>query len=164
MKTRFAGPLGSLMKRHLQLRRSLGYELRTAEIALDQFDAYAAESFPGSQTVTRAMITGYLQKISDLHPITRHSQLSVLRQFCRFLFQLDPENYIPEGHLLPAAKSDFQPHIYTVNEVVQLMDAAQHLPPAGSLRPHTYSTLIGLLWASGLRGGELVRLLEERMN
>jgi integrase len=84
--------------------------------------------------------------------------LSVLRQFCRFLFQLDPENYIPEGHLLPASKSDFQPHIYTVNEVVQLMDAARRLPPAGSLRPHTYSTLIGLLWASGLRGGELIRL------
>ena len=158
MKARLTGPLGSLMKRHLQLRRSLGYELRTAEIALDQFDAYAAESFPDSQTVTRPMIVGYLQKVSDLHPITRHSQLSVLRQFCRFLFQLDPKNYIPERHLLPAAKSDFQPHIYTVDEVVQLMDAAQRLPPAGSLRPHTYSTLIGLLWASGLRGGELVRL------
>jgi site-specific recombinase XerD len=158
MKARLTGPLGSLMKRHLQLRRSLGYELRTAEITLDQFDAYAADSFPDSQTVTRPMITGYLQKISDLHPNTRHRQLSVLRQFCRFLFQLDPENYIPEGRLLPAAKSDFRPHIYTVNEVVQLMDAAQSLPPAGSLRPHTYSTLIGLLWASGLRGGELARL------
>ena len=158
MRARLTGPLGSLMKRHLQLRRSLGYELRTAEIALDRFDAYAADSFPDSQTVTRPMITGYLQTISDLHPITRHRQLSVLRQFCRFLFQLDPENYIPEGRLLPAAKSDFQPHIHTVNEAVQLMDAAQSLPPAGSLRPHTYSTLIGLLWASGLRGGELVRL------
>jgi integrase/recombinase XerD len=158
MKARLKGPLGDLMKRHLQLRRSLGYELRTAEIALNQFDAYAAESFPDSKTVTRPMITGYLKKICDLHSVTRHHQLSVLRQFCRFLFQLDPETYIPEGHLLPATKSDFQPHIYTLTEVVQLMDAARRLPPDGSLRPHTYSTLIGLLWASGLRGGELVRL------
>jgi site-specific recombinase XerD len=158
MKTRLTGPLGNLMKRHLQLRRSLGYELRTAEITLDQFDAYAAQSFPDAKTVTRPMITGYLQKISDLHLVSRHHQLSVLRQFCRFLFQLDPETYIPEGHLLPAGKSDFQPHIYTLAEVVQRMDVARRLPPAGSLRPHTYSTLIGLLWASGLRGGELVRL------
>ena len=66
MKARLTGPLGNLMKRHLQLRRSLGYELRTAEIALDQFDAYAADSFPDSKTVTRPMITGYLQKISRL--------------------------------------------------------------------------------------------------
>jgi integrase/recombinase XerD len=158
MKARFTGPLGNLMKRHLQLRRSLGYELRTAESALDQFDVYAAESFPNSQTVTRAMITGYLRKISDLHPVTRHSQLSVLRQFCRFLFQLDAKTYIPEAHLLPFATSDFHPHIYTLEEVMQLMDAALRLPPFGSLRPHTYSTLIGLLWVSGLRGGELVRL------
>ena len=122
MKARLTGPLGNLMKRHLQLRRSLGYELRTAEIALDQFDAYAAESFPNCQTVTRAMVTGYLHKISDLHLVTRHSQLSVLRQFCRFLFQVDPKTYIPEGHLLPAARSDFHPHIYTLEEVMQLME------------------------------------------
>jgi integrase len=38
------------------------------------------------------------------------------------------------------------------------MDAAWRLPAAGSLRPHTYSTLIALLWASGLQGGELIRL------
>lgn len=158
MKARLTGPLGKFMKRHLELRRSLGYELRTAEIVLDQFDAYAAEYLPNCQTVTRPMITGYLQKISDLHPVTRHSQLSVLRQFCRFLFQLDSVAYIPEGHLLPAARSDFQPHIYAPSEVVQLMDAARRLPPAGSLRPHTYCTLIGLLWASGIRGGELIRL------
>lgn len=164
MKARLAGPLGKFIKRHLELRRSLGYELRTAEIILDQFDLYAAEYFPDCPTVTRPMITGYLQKISDLQPVTRHHQLSALRQFCRFLFQLNPKVYIPEGHLLPAAKSDFQPHIYTLNEVVQLMDAAQRLPPAGSLRPHTYSTLIGLLWSSGLRGGELVRLNLEDVN
>jgi len=69
MKVRLTGPLGSLMKRHLQLCRSLGYELRTAEIALDQFDAYAADLFPESQTVTRPMITGYLQKIRTCIPL-----------------------------------------------------------------------------------------------
>ena len=158
MKTRLTGPLGSLMKQHLQLRRSLGDELRTAEIALDQFDAYVAESFPDAQTVTRPMITGYLQKISHLHLVTRHSQLSVLRQFFRFLFQIDPQAYIPESRLLPVARSDFQAHIYSLSEVLQLMEAARRLPPVDSLRPHTYSTLIGLLWATGLRGGELRRL------
>ena len=158
MKPRFSGPLADFMKRHLQLRRSLGYQLRAAELALDQFDIYVAEIFPGCQTVTRPMVTGYLKTIAAAHLVTRHKRLSILRQFCRFLFQLNPETYIPEARLLPTAKSDFQPHIYTLTEVHDLMKAAQRLPPVGSLRPHTYSTLIGLLWASGLRGGELVRL------
>jgi integrase/recombinase XerD len=38
------------------------------------------------------------------------------------------------------------------------MRVALQLPPAGSLRPDTYATMIGLLWVSGLRGGEAVRL------
>jgi hypothetical protein len=38
MSARLTGPLGKLMKRRLQLRRSLRCELRTVEIVLDQFD------------------------------------------------------------------------------------------------------------------------------
>jgi integrase/recombinase XerD len=38
------------------------------------------------------------------------------------------------------------------------MKAASELKPAGSLRPHTYATLIGLLASCGLRPGEAVRL------
>ena len=66
MKTRFTGPLGDVMKRHLQLRRSLGYYLRTDEIALDQFDAYIAANFPEFEAVTRPMVTGYLKTTAHL--------------------------------------------------------------------------------------------------
>jgi hypothetical protein len=38
MKARLTGPLGKVIRRHLELRRSLGHELRTAEIILDQFE------------------------------------------------------------------------------------------------------------------------------
>ena len=158
MKTRVPGPLGEVITRHLQLRRSLGFHLRTDEITLRQFDAYAATNFPDARVVTRPMVTGYFESISDRHLVTRHHQLTTLRQFCRFLFQLNPDTYIPERGLLPVAKCDFQPHIYTAAEVTELMTSALRLPPAGSLRPHTYAALIGLLWASGLRGGEAVRL------
>ncbi len=157
-KTQLSGPLGDLIKRHLQLRRSLGYQLRRAESTLDHFDIYVERNFAECPTVTRPMVIGYLKTISNVHLITRHKRLAILRQFCRFLFQLNPATYIPEAHLLPAAKSDFKPHIYTLTEVNDLMGAAHRLPPLGSLRPYTYSTLIGLLWASGMRGGELVRL------
>jgi integrase len=84
--------------------------------------------------------------------------LTVLRQFCRFLFQLNPDSYIPETGLLPAFRGDFHPHIYTLKEVVDLIELSKRLRPASSLRPHTYATLIGLLWASGLRIGEALRL------
>jgi site-specific recombinase XerD len=158
MKTRLAGPLADGIKKHLQLRRSLGYLLRTDELTLNQFDAYVAEKFPAAQVVTRPMVVGYLKTLEDRHLVTRRHQLSTLRQFCRFLFQLNPDTYIPESTLLPPARSQFLPHLYTMAEITDLMKLALQLPPADSLRPHTYSTLIGLLWATGLRGGEAVRL------
>jgi len=49
-----------------------------------------------------------------------------------------------------------KPYIYSVDEVVRLMEAAGHLSPA--LRGLTYQTLIGLLAATGMRLGEAVRL------
>lgn len=158
MKTRGAGPFSEFIKKHLELRRSLGYLLRTDELALDQFDAYVAENFPGAWVVTRPMVAGYLKTLEDRQLVTRRHQLTTLRQFCRFLFQLNPDTYIPESNLLPMGRSQFRPHLYTVDEVTDLMQLALRLPPADSLRPHTYATLIGLLWATGLRGGEAVRL------
>lgn len=158
MKTRMAGPFSEFIKKHLELRRSLGYLLRTDQLALDQFNAYVAEKFPGAHAVTRPMVAGYLKTLEDRQLVTRRHQLTTLRQFCRFLFQLNPDTYIPESNLLPMCRSQFRPHLYTPDEVADLMQLALRLLPAGSLRPHTYATLIGLLWATGLRGGEAVRL------
>jgi integrase len=51
------------------------------------------------------------------------------------------------------------PHIYSRAEVDRLIFAATQLPPLDSLRPRTYSTLISLLAATGLRISEALSLL-----
>ena len=50
------------------------------------------------------------------------------------------------------------PHIYTKDEIKALLKAARDLPPSGSLKPRTYSTLFGLLYTTGLRCGEAFAL------
>jgi integrase len=49
-------------------------------------------------------------------------------------------------------------HIYTKDEITKIIKLAEVLHPKGSLRPRTYSTLFSLLWVSGLRIGEALRL------
>jgi site-specific recombinase XerD len=152
------GPLGIFIKQHLELRRSLGFILYNAELALNEFDWYLAREFPEAHTVTRAMVTGYLHTLGHLHTATLHDRLTHLRQFCRFLFQRDPETYIPERSLIPPHHTTRKAHIYTEEEAKGLIRAALGLAPPGSLRPHTYATLLSLLWVSGIRIGEALRL------
>jgi integrase len=50
----------------------------------------------------------------------------------------------------------FQPHIYSEDEIRGLLTAAARL--TGGLRPHTYVTLLLVLYTTGLRLGEALRL------
>jgi integrase len=104
------------------------------------------------------MVIGFLSNSGHLQAASVYIRFICLRQFCRFLFQLDPDNYVPETRLIPPGPTVRRPHIYTTAEAMKLIKLAAMLTPEGSLRPHTYSTLISLLWVSGLRIGEALRL------
>jgi integrase len=50
------------------------------------------------------------------------------------------------------------PHIYAPTEIAAILAEAKQLQPAGSLRPHTFYTLFGLVAACGLRISEALAL------
>ena len=158
MKKLSTGPFSIFINQYLQLRRSLGRILQGAEYTLNKFNLYLARYFPGAKTVTKPMIVGYLHAGKHLHASTVHLRFIYLRQFCRFLFQLNPDNYVPESRLIKRGPTVRLPHIYTHEEAMKLIRLARMLTPYGSLRPHTYSTLIALLWVSGLRIREALKL------
>ncbi|MBW2647316.1 MAG: tyrosine-type recombinase/integrase [Deltaproteobacteria bacterium] len=57
-----------------------------------------------------------------------------------------------------AASKAFHPYIFRKQEIAALLSAASTLPPPESLRPHTYRTLLGLLYTTGIRTGEAFAL------
>lgn len=158
MKKLSNGPFGSSINQYLQLRRSLGAILQGAEYTLKKFNLYLSQYFPDAKTVTKPMIVDYLQAAKHMHASTLYLRFMVLRQFCRFLFQLNPDTYIPERRLIRRGTTIRRPHIYTTKEAMKLIKLARTLTPHGSLRPHTFSTLISLLWVSGLRIREALKL------
>jgi integrase/recombinase XerD len=158
MKKLSNGPFGIFINQYLHLRRSLGFILRGAEYNLNKFDLYLSQYFPDAKTVTKPMIVGYLQAGKHLHESTLYLRFMALRQFCRFLFQLNPDTYVPEKRLIRRGPTVRRPHIYTTDEAMELIKLAKMISPQKSLRPHTYSTLLTLLWVSGLRIREALRL------
>ena len=57
----------------------------------------------------------------------------------------------PTGHRKP-------PHVYSDQEISDLLQSAAALAPVGGLRPHCYVTLFGLLACTGLRISEALAL------
>ena len=56
----------------------------------------------------------------------------------------------------PSAPAERSPYLYSKHEVVAIMAAAGRFP--SMLRKATLSTIVGLLYASGMRVGEVLRL------
>jgi integrase len=97
------------------------------------------------------------ESMSHLNPNTRLNRLSVLRQLCLYLSHFDPRTCIIYRCYLPR-RSRPAPYIYTRKEIRKIMAAARKLGPPGSLRPVVISTLIGLLYSTGIRIGEALNL------
>jgi integrase/recombinase XerD len=158
MKRKYLSNFSSFMERYLKLRMSMEYTCRQAKRHLYEFDFYLSKYHANAKTVTKQMVVGFLENAKLMGLKDHNGRLTSLRVFLRYLFQFDTSTYIPEKSLAVPYKVKTKPHIYTRNQVLRLLEAAKLLPPDSSLRPYTYYTIIGLLWVTGLRIGEVVRL------
>lgn len=111
---------------------------------------------PG-QPLTREVVERFNESMAHLNPNTRINRLSVLRQFCLYLSHFDPRTCLVYRSYLPR-RTRPAPYIYARDDVRKIMSAARRLGPPGSLRPVVVSTLIGLLYATGIRIGEALNL------
>jgi integrase len=74
------------------------------------------------------------------------------------LAQLDPATEFPQTAIFGRSHRRLAPHIYSEQEICDLLAAARRLAPHGGLRPATYETIFGLIAATGLRISEALHL------
>lgn len=129
------------------LLKTLGY--------LDRF--LMGELRPGD-TITREVAERFFKSMEHLAPGTRINRMCTLRQFCFYQSHFDPRTCIVHRTYLPKRNRPV-PHIYTRDEVRRIMGAAKTcVRSKDPLRPVAFATLVGLLYATGLRIGEAVKL------
>jgi integrase len=92
------------------------------------------------------------------NPLTWARRLKILRPFARWMQQFEPDTEVPDDSVFGSVDRRLTPHIYTEQEIADLLGAAGRLQPP--LRSATYETLFGLLAATGLRVSEALHLLE----
>ena len=126
----FLSVLADRFSDFVTFRRLGGVDARSQTQLLGSFDRFLyQEGFQGPWP-TRDVVDRYVATTQHLHPGTRGNRLSVVRQFCRYLRQFEPECYVPERMLAAERRPPRIPHIYTEDEI-----RAIWLPPAICRRP-----------------------------
>jgi integrase len=148
-------PLCQALADYLQIRRALGYKLERAEKLLLQYLEYLDAR--GAERVTIENALGWATlPAAGTNGHWWASRLSAVRGFARYLHALDERHEVPPADLLPNRAQRAVPFLYSDEEILALMAASSCL--RGELRQRTYRTLIGLLWVTGMRVGEAIRL------
>ena len=151
--------LQARIEQYLAERRHLGFKLDQMAYALSGFALYVTEvGHRGPLTVD--LMAAWAQQTRRDHDTraTSARRLHRLRPFTRWLRQFEPATEVPEEALFGRVPGRLAPHIYREDEIVQLLDAAGRIGPAGSLRGAVFQTLFGLVACTGLRISEALAL------
>ncbi|MBM3495016.1 MAG: integrase [Armatimonadetes bacterium] len=155
----FAESLPEDIAAFLAFKRARGYKYHRAQFTLANLERFVAEEVvvrPGGGT--EEAIQSWLARSGDRKPASVAAELTVIRQFCLFRRRRDPDGFAPHCKGMPRCPgSHFVPHVYTGEEVRTLVAMAQTVR-CGKVRPSVVRMLLVILYCTGLRFGEALRL------
>ena len=154
------GSVTVLVEEFIEMRRGLGYRPSGHEHYLRSFAGTldrAGHHGPIPLTVSVEWATS----TTSADPCNHARRLNVVRGFLRHLSALDGATEVPSPGLLGPVSHRKPPHVYSDDEITDLLRAAADLTPRGGLRPYCYVTLFSLLACTGLRISEALALSRE---
>lgn len=150
------GSLRDALPEYLAIRRSFGTKLREPAMALGHFVSFLESQ--GVEFITTDLALRWAKKPARAQRATWARRLTAVRGFATWLSTIDGRTQVPPRGLLDVRHRRPKPHIFTSVEIERLMAQAARLHSRTGLRALTYTTLIGLLAATGLRPGEALAL------
>jgi len=155
-------PMQTHAENYLSERRRLGYGLRTTGYSVLSFARYI-DTLNNQEPLTVEIMADWARQDQDNtgNPSTWARRLKNLRSFCRYLKQFEPRTEVPDDTIFGRIGQRLAPHIYSEQEIIDLLAAAHNLGSfIPGLRGATSETLFGLIASSGLRVSEAVHLLD----
>ncbi len=146
---------------YLNERRRLGFRLLSTGYSIMSF-AHYVDSVGHTGPVDRELMAEWARRDSthSNNPVTWARRLKKLRPFTRYLQQFEAGTEEPDDVNFRQVGLRRAPHIYSEQEIVDLLAAARRLGPSPGLRGACYESLFGLIASTGLRVSEAVHLLD----
>lgn len=157
-QTTFHSVLAPAMNDFVAFQRTHGYAYDDGIVSLWYLDRFLIRAAHVRQDLTADILERYAASMRHLAPNTQYGRLSSARVFARWLRRLVPGSAVVEE--IPVKRPNLPRHyLYTREEVAAIVQAARRMGGrSGTIRPHCHATLVGLLYATGLRIGEALAL------
>ncbi len=157
MNTIFRGPIAVELQSFLEFKRSLGFGYERAEFALREFDRFLSGYVKDSRWQLDQAAIAWLSSKPNRKPVSVSMDAAILRQLFAYLRRL-PHLKVVEPHWpqLPT-ESCFVPHYLSQGDVVKLIGLCANLGRP-SFRASLYRALLLILYCTGIRFGEALRL------
>lgn len=148
--------LRNSLDEYLSIRRKLGFKLQRAGKLLHDFVFFTEKE--GVSFITAELALRWATQSKNCQTAWSAARLGIVRGFAEYQSVMDPRTEIPSQELLPYRYHRRPPYIYSNDEVKNLITAAQQLQSPLGWRAATYSTVFGLLAATGMRISEPIGL------
>ena len=159
----FVSPLAPQLDRFLSMKYAMGYSYRDETRSLHELDRFLKTHLsPIDLLITPAIVYGYVARRGAESEITRSHRLTLVRELCRFLRLDDIRVIVPDRRSLRIVPWRFVPRVLSKEEGIRFLRDCSKLPPgqASPLRAAVLGTALRLLYLTGLRAGELLRLTQ----
>lgn len=154
----FGSALSSTLHRYLDLKEALGRRYKTERAVFEQLDKFLLVC--GSDLTAETYVR-WCRTQHHLSPTTRRKRMQIVRNLCLYRRRCDPTCFVPDPSEFPLRSQPVQPYLFSEREIACLLHTSDTLRSCSRspLRREVFRLAIVLLYTTGLRHGELRRLV-----
>lgn len=154
----FSSVLAPVFARYVDLKRALGRGFDVPARTLQSLDRFLYEQ--RATDLDAAAFRAWCRMHEHVASGVRRVRMLEVRAFCLYRHRTEPECFVPDLSSFPSYHQRLKPYIFSESNIVKLLRAAAGLQrePVSPLRPEVIRLAIILLFTTGIRRGELLRL------
>lgn len=155
-----ASSLAPVFRRYIELKRALGRSFSSESWVLHSLDRFLSDSTNHWPDLTPKAFQQWCRAQQEVRSGVRRFRMRTIYNFCLYRRRTEPHCFVPDPSLFPLPHQTIRPYIFSESDAAQLLAACSRLRRISTspVRPEVFHLAIALLYTTGIRRGELLRL------
>lgn len=145
---------------YITFKQTLGRDFEMQSLNLLYLDRFLCELGKPSLDLNAATFKQWYQSMDSVSSTTKLTRIRAVWNFCLYRRRRNPTCFVPDPTQFPKPSPAVQPYIFSDSEISDLLQHSDSIAVSARspLRASTTRMAIILLYTTGLRRGELLRL------